>query len=137
MSEWYRYTEVDLTDDELKEIEDGDLANLERDGQAIHLICQNDEAPDVYGVLDDDGDLLVTGAGFCYQTWHHADWLDLIDSVVYKYRGRILPDTYVQSVCVKLPWDDEDAETLIRLIDAVTLQATEEFADREAEQAAK
>jgi len=133
-SEWGRYTEVTLTEDEAERLRDYGPP-LDRDGHNIELLCSTDNDDDTYGMEDDDGELLVAGAGFCYQTWHDSDWYELLDSLVERYGGHRLADTYAQCVTISLPPDDDDASILIRLLDAITHQAMDEFAEREAARA--
>jgi hypothetical protein len=123
--DWTRYTEVTLTDDEIAQVDDYGLP-LSRDGQEIHLLAQTDESA-IYGIEAEDGDLAVADAGCLYQG--RTDWQDLVWSLADRYHATVYPDTYVQSAVVRLPYDDAEADTLLRLLAAVTALCRAEYAE--------
>jgi hypothetical protein len=122
-SDWTRYTEITLTDEETAHVNTYGFP-LSRDGQEIHLLGQTDESA-IYGIEAEDGDLAVADAGCLYQG--RTDWQDLVWSLADHYHATMCPDAYVQSAIVRLPYDDAEADTLLRLLDAVTALCKTEY----------
>ncbi len=105
MNDWMRYTEIELTPTEERDIEAHGPGCQYRGGQQIVMLAQTDTEPNVWGIPSHRGSLIAQCAGLCYQSHNDAAYLHEIDAICATYGAELIGDSYAQVKLIRLPYD--------------------------------
>ncbi len=109
-----RVTEVELTSDEKEDAEYHGYTS--RDGNEIHFIAQ-DDTDVVWAMSADDGEIITFPNGYTYQAT--TDWGYDFPRLVEKFGAEEISNCYCQNYAIRLPADEDDANTFINLVAAL------------------
>lgn len=129
MSEWTRYQEVFLTDEENEYVDNyGLTGQLERNGREIGLLAQDDEKC-TWGILHARGELLAIGAGYCYQSSAKTDFYDDLEALLENSDADEIGDCYVNSIVIDMPawWSAKERRSFVRKVEYLTKKAIEAY----------
>ncbi len=129
MSEWTRYKEIFLTDEQKEHIDNyGANGHLKQDGREIHLVAQDDHKC-TWGVSHAQGELLIIGTGYCYQGSPKTDFWDDLEALVEKAGAESVSNSYVDNEVIEMStlWTAKERRSFIRSIERLTKKAIQAY----------